>query len=183
MNMQAQFPKPWAQAGTQPKIAIIGAGMSGIAAVVKLRKAGYTDLTVFEKTDRVGGTWRENTYPGLTCDVPSFFYAYSFETNLDWSRRFSPGAEIRAYFERVADKYDLRSHIRFGSLVANARYDDGGWAIETGDGDKCRADVLVHKALLLLASPEGLEAAEQACRDARETLPGHALAEIGRAHV
>ena len=70
--------QPWARTGKQPRIAIIGAGMSGIAAVVKLQKAGYTDLTVYEKTDRVGGTWRENTYPGLSCDVPSRWYCFSF---------------------------------------------------------------------------------------------------------
>lgn len=69
---------PWAQSGRQPSIAIIGAGMSGIAAVVKLQKAGYTNVTVYEKTEKVGGTWRENTYPGLSCDVPSRWYSFYF---------------------------------------------------------------------------------------------------------
>ena len=75
----------WARQGRPPRIAIIGAGMSGIGAVIKLRKAGYTDLTVYEKADEVGGTWRDNHYPGLSCDVPSYWYSYSFEPNPDWS--------------------------------------------------------------------------------------------------
>ena len=99
MNAEARISGTWAQTGTQPRIAIIGAGMSGIAAVVKLRKAGYTDLTVFEKTDRVGGTWRENTYPGLSCDVASPWYSFSFALNPNWTHRYSYGPEIQAYME------------------------------------------------------------------------------------
>ncbi len=71
------------------KIAIIGAGISGIGTVIALRKAGYTDLTVYEKADRIGGTWRDNHYPGLSCDVPSYWYSYSFAPNPDWSHRLS----------------------------------------------------------------------------------------------
>jgi len=126
-----------------PEIAIVGAGMSGLLMGIELRRAGFEHFRIFEKADSIGGTWRENTYPGLACDVPSFFYSYSFEPNLDWSSRFSPGPEILAYFERVAAKYDLLSHVRFGELVAAARYRDGGWSIETGSGEQHRADVLV----------------------------------------
>ena len=126
-----------------PEIAIVGAGMSGLLMGIQLRRAGIASFRIYEKAESVGGTWRENSYPGLACDVPSFFYSYSFETNLDWSRRFSPGPEILAYFERVAEKYDLLPHIRFGELVASARYADRGWSIETGSGEKSRSDVLV----------------------------------------
>ena len=77
------------------RFAIIGAGMAGILATIKLREAGHDDLVVYEKADRVGGTWRENTYPGIACDVPSHAYSYSFELNPDWSHRFSPGPEIQ----------------------------------------------------------------------------------------
>ena len=81
---------------------VLGAGMAGLLAAIELRKAGYPNVVVYEKADRLGGTWRENTYPGIACDVPSHLYSYSFAPNPDWSHRFSPGAEIQAYFEGVA---------------------------------------------------------------------------------
>ena len=84
------------------RFAIIGAGMAGILSAIKLKDAGLTDFTVYEKADRVGGTWRENTYPGLACDVPSHLYSYSFAPTPEWSHRFSPGDEIQGYFEGVA---------------------------------------------------------------------------------
>ena len=121
-------------------ICIIGAGMSGLLMGIRLKEAGIDRFAIFEKAASVGGTWRENTYPGLACDVPSFFYSYSFETNLDWSHRFSPGPEIRAYFERVAEKYDLLRHIRFESEICEARHHSGGWSIETRSGERVRAD-------------------------------------------
>ena len=93
--------------GRPVRIAVIGAGMAGILSAVKLAEAGITDVSVFEKADRVGGTWRENTYPGLSCDVPSHLYSYSFALNPEWSQRFSPGPEIAAYFERVAKDHDV----------------------------------------------------------------------------
>ena len=109
MSAEALAQAPWAHQNRQPSIAIIGAGMSGIAAVVKLRQAGYTDLTVYEKTDRVGGTWRENTYPGLSCDVPSRWYSFTFALNPDWTHRYSYGPEIQAYMEQVAEDFDVKS--------------------------------------------------------------------------
>ncbi len=87
------------------EICIIGAGMSGLLMGIRLQKAGKR-FRIYEKATSVGGTWRENTYPGLSCDVPSFFYSYSFEPNLDWSHRFSPGSEIRGYFDRIAERYE-----------------------------------------------------------------------------
>lgn len=133
----------WAQSGRQPRIAIIGAGMSGIAAVVKLHKAGYTDLTVFEKTDKVGGTWRENRYPGLSCDVPSYLYQFSFEPNPDWSHRFSYGPEIQAYMENTADKYGVTEITRFNTPVTELRYEAPVWHLTTGDGDREVFDVVI----------------------------------------
>jgi cation diffusion facilitator CzcD-associated flavoprotein CzcO len=106
-------------------ICVVGAGMSGLLMGIRLKEAGIESFRIYEKASSLGGTWRENTYPGLTCDVPSFFYSYSFEQNRDWSRRFSPGPEILAYFERVAEKYDLLPHIRFGEKIVSARYGDG----------------------------------------------------------
>ena len=78
-----------------PRIVIIGAGMAGILTAIKLREAGYHDFVVYEKSNRVGGTWRENTYPGIACDVPAHLYTYSFEPNPDWSHTFAPGPEIQ----------------------------------------------------------------------------------------
>ncbi len=121
------------------RVAVIGAGMSGILAAIKLRQAGITDLAVYEKADRLGGTWRDNTYPGLSCDVPSHLYAYSFEPNPDWSHRFSPGAEIQAYFERVAAKYDVESLISYNAEVTRAAFEVGRWRLEIKDG---RTDVV-----------------------------------------
>ena len=77
------------------RVAIIGAGMSGIAAAIKLAEQGYRNIVIFEKVARLGGTWRDNTYPGLSCDVPSHLYAYEFEPNPDWSHLFSPGGRSR----------------------------------------------------------------------------------------
>jgi len=96
------------------RFAVIGAGMSGILSAIELRNAGYDDFTIYEKADRLGGTWRENTYPGIACDVPSHLYRYSFAPNPDWSHTFSPGEEICHYLEQVADDFDVVPSIRFG---------------------------------------------------------------------
>ena len=96
------------------RFAVIGAGMAGILSAIKLDEAGLTDFTVYEKGDRLGGTWRENTYPGLACDVPSHLYSYSFALTPEWSHRYSPGPEIYGYFERVAhndDGLESRQHL------------------------------------------------------------------------
>jgi cation diffusion facilitator CzcD-associated flavoprotein CzcO len=125
------------------EIVIVGAGMSGLLMGIRLQKAGYSNFRILEKASSVGGTWRENTYPGLSCDVPSFFYSYSFETNLDWSHRFAPGPEIRSYFERVAEKYDLNRSISFDTEITNAVHTGSEWRIETRSGEKSRADILI----------------------------------------
>ncbi len=129
---------------TRPlRVVVIGAGMAGILSAIKLREAGITDFVVYEKGDRVGGTWRENTYPGLSCDVPSHLYSYSFALNPEWSQRFSPGPEIERYFERVAEDHDVLRHVRFAEEVVSCRYSDGRWHIETASGRQDRADVVI----------------------------------------
>jgi len=125
------------------RFVVIGAGMAGILAVIRLRRAGHDDVVVYEKADRVGGTWRENTYPGLSCDVPSHLYSYSFATNPDWSRRYSPGAEIQAYFSDVATRFGVMERIRFGEEIVRCAFEDGRWHLATKDGTRDVADVVI----------------------------------------
>ena len=119
---------------TNPTFGIIGAGMSGILAAIRLQEAGY-GFTVFEKADRLGGTWRENTYPGIACDVPSHIYSYSFALNPEWSHFASPGSEILEYFEDVARRYGVDDQIRFSDAVVRCTWtSDDRWEVETASG-------------------------------------------------
>jgi cation diffusion facilitator CzcD-associated flavoprotein CzcO len=122
---------------------IIGAGMSGILAAIKLKEAGLDDFAIYEKAERLGGTWRENTYPGLACDVPSHLYCYSFAPNPDWSHRFSPGSEILAYLEDVARRTGVESRVRYGKEVTRCAFHDGRWIIETADGSSDAGDFVI----------------------------------------
>ncbi|MBM4266740.1 MAG: NAD(P)/FAD-dependent oxidoreductase [Deltaproteobacteria bacterium] len=143
------------------RFVVIGAGMSGILAAIRLREAGYDDVVVYEKADRPGGTWRENTYPGLSCDVPSHFYSYSFALNPDWSRRYSPGAEIQAYFTGVAKRYGVTDRTRFGKEIVRCAFEDGRWHLTANDGATDVADVVIAATGVLhhpkMPEIEGLE--------------------------
>ena len=125
------------------RFAVIGAGMAGILAAIKLKEAGHRDFTVYEKAERVGGTWRENTYPGLSCDVPSHLYSYSFALNPEWTHTFSPGPEIQAYFEGVAERCDVMRFIRFGDEVVHCQFGDGRWHLRTASGHRDEVDVVI----------------------------------------
>ena len=144
------------------RFVVIGAGMAGILAAIRLRDAGYDDVVVYEKADRPGGTWRENTYPGLACDVPSHFYSYSFAPNPEWTRRFSPGAEIQAYFTDVARRYGVTERTRFGQEIVRCAFENGRWHLETKDGTTDVADVVIAATGVLhhpkLPDVEGLDA-------------------------
>ena len=128
-----------------PRIAILGAGAGGLCAAIRLKKAGFHDFTLFEKSDRVGGTWHDNTYPGACCDVPSHLYSFSFERKSDWSRVFAPQAEIQQYFQHCADRYGIAPHIRFGVEIAGARFDEreGVWRLRTTAGEEIVANVVI----------------------------------------
>ena len=125
------------------RVVVIGAGMSGILAGIKLSKAGVDDFVVYEKADRVGGTWRENTYPGLTCDTPSHHYTYTFERNPGWSSYLPPGPEIQDYFEATSRKYGVAEHIRFNEEIDSAEYHDGRWHLRLKSGQFDVADVVI----------------------------------------
>lgn len=126
-------------------VLVIGAGFAGLCMGIKLREAGREDFVILERGDAVGGTWRDNRYPGCACDVQSHLYSFSFEPNPDWTRMFAPQPEIWAYLEHCADKYQLRSKLRFGENVVEARWDDAAlrWTVWTASGRRYRARVLV----------------------------------------
>lgn len=122
---------------------VVGAGMSGILAAIKLTEAGHTELAVYEKGDSIGGTWRENRYPGLTCDVPAHCYTYSFAPHADWSAFYAPGPEIKAYFEKVVDDFGVRRFIHTNSEVTRCEWRDDKWYVEIADGRTDWADVVI----------------------------------------
>ncbi|MEU5611282.1 NAD(P)/FAD-dependent oxidoreductase [Streptomyces sparsogenes] len=126
------------------RVAVIGAGFGGLGAAVRLRRAGITDFVVLERAGAVGGTWRDNTYPGCACDVPSHLYSFSFAPNPEWPRNFSGQPHIRAYLERVTDTFGLRPHLRFDAEVRALRWDSRAlhWEIDTASGP-LTADVVV----------------------------------------
>ncbi|HEY8482271.1 MAG TPA: NAD(P)/FAD-dependent oxidoreductase [Spirillospora sp.] len=124
---------------------IIGSGFGGIGMAIRLRQAGIDDVVVLEKADDVGGTWRDNTYPGAACDIPSHLYSFSFERKADWSRRFPPQAEILDYLRHCARKYGVLERTRFGAEVTEARFDEERalWRISTAAGDLLESRALV----------------------------------------
>ncbi|MFE7273924.1 flavin-containing monooxygenase [Streptomyces sp. NPDC057623] len=126
------------------RVAVIGSGFGGLGAAVRLRREGVTDFVVLERADSVGGTWRDNSYPGCACDVPSHLYSFSFAPNPDWPRAFSGQEHIRAYLEHVTDVFRLRPHIRFNSEVKRMTWDGERlcWDIETSAGN-LSADLVV----------------------------------------
>jgi cation diffusion facilitator CzcD-associated flavoprotein CzcO len=118
------------------QIAIIGAGFSGVGAAIRLKQRGYHDLVVLERADEVGGTWRDNTYPGCACDVETHLYSFSFAPNPDWSEMYAHQPEILAYLKHVVARYQLRQSIRFNHAVVAAAWDTQAnhWRIETTGG-------------------------------------------------
>jgi cation diffusion facilitator CzcD-associated flavoprotein CzcO len=128
----------------QVRVAIVGTGFSGLGMAIRLKRAGIEDFVLLERADDVGGTWRDNTYPGCQCDVPSHLYSYSFALNPNWSRTYSREPELWAYLRKCADRFELIPHIRFGHDVLGAAWDEGArrWRIETSRG-QIAAQILI----------------------------------------
>jgi cation diffusion facilitator CzcD-associated flavoprotein CzcO len=130
---------------TETGVVIVGTGFSGLGMAIQLRKEGRDDFVILEKAHDVGGTWRDNSYPGCACDIPSHMYSFSFEQNPGWSRAYSPQPEIWRYLREVADKHDLRRFVRFGQEMTGARWDadENRWHVATRGGDEFVAGALV----------------------------------------
>lgn len=131
---------------TRPvSVTIVGAGFGGVAAAIELKRQGIVDLTLLERGDGAGGVWLANGYPGAACDVPSHLYSLSFAPNPRWSRRYSPGPEIRAYLSDLIERFGIAEHVRFGQEVASARFDEasGRWSVTVADGTVYESDVLL----------------------------------------
>jgi cation diffusion facilitator CzcD-associated flavoprotein CzcO len=124
---------------------IVGAGFAGIGAAIQLKRMGIENFVILDREDDLGGTWHVNHYPGLAVDVPTTTYSYFFEPNPNWSRLFSTGDEIKQYADDVADKYAVRSHMRFGVTVEGARWDEDAelWRVNLAGGDTLATRYLI----------------------------------------
>ncbi|MFM2343361.1 MAG: hypothetical protein RLZZ592_3014, partial [Pseudomonadota bacterium] len=127
---------PTVAAPTERDILIVGCGFAGLGMGMRLLRSGRTDFLVLERADDVGGTWRDNHYPGIACDVPSHLYSFSFRPNPDWTRVFSPGGEIQQYLRDCAREEGLLPYIRFGTPMQDARWDEASqrWTVTTPHG-------------------------------------------------
>src|SRR4028118_368723 len=127
------------------RVVIIGAGFGGLGAARALRAQGVEDITILERAEAVGGVWRDNTYPGAACDVPSRIYSYSFEQDYSWSADFAPQGEILDYLRYCVAKYGLGPHIQFNTELVSASFiqERGAWQLEMANGTNVEAAVLV----------------------------------------
>ncbi len=124
---------------------IVGAGFGGIGAAIQLKRFGYENFVILDREDDLGGTWHVNHYPGLAVDVPTTTYSYFFEPNPNWSRLFTPGPEIKQYADDVADKFDVRRHMRLNTIVEGARWDEEAklWRVALADGETLTTRYLI----------------------------------------
>ncbi|MCH9736195.1 MAG: NAD(P)/FAD-dependent oxidoreductase [Actinomycetia bacterium] len=130
---------------TQFDVIVVGAGFGGMGAAIQLKRLGYENILILDREDDLGGTWHVNHYPGLAVDIPSPTYSYWFEPNPYWSRLYAPGSELKTYADHVADKYDVRRHMRFNSPVDGARWDEDSqlWHVALSDGETLSARFLI----------------------------------------
>jgi cation diffusion facilitator CzcD-associated flavoprotein CzcO len=127
------------------RVVVVGAGFSGIGMATRLRSMGIDDFVVLDRGNDLGGTWRDNSYPGAACDVPSNLYSYSFALNPEWTRSFPSQSEIWDYMRDCVDRFGVGGHLRFGQAVEEARWDEAGdrWVVRTAAGEEYCAPVLV----------------------------------------
>jgi len=126
-------------------VIVVGAGFGGMGAAIQLKELGYENILILDREDDLGGTWHVNHYPGLAVDIPSPTYSYWFEPNPYWSRLYAPGSELKTYADHVADKYDVRRHMRFNSPVDGARWDEDAqlWQVALSDGETVSSRFLI----------------------------------------
>ena len=134
-SAEGTAPDPRTPERPDHEVVVIGAGLGGIGMGIALRRAGFTDFVILERAGDIGGTWRDNTYPGIAVDVPAQAYQFSFELNPRWSRVFAAGAEVKAYIDGCADRYDVRGHVRLNSEVTSRTWDERHhlWRLAVGD--------------------------------------------------
>lgn len=174
---------------TNTQILIVGTGFAGLGMAIRLKEMGINDFIIIERAKDVGGTWRDNRYPGAACDVPSHLYSFSFEPNADWSRVYPTQPELETYLQNVADKWQLRPHIRFDHTLNQARYNEKNsqWLVNTSGGDfKARFVISGNGGLAEPKLPDipGVESFaghhfHSANWDHSYTLPGKRVAVIG----
>ena len=128
------------------RILIVGAGFSGLGAAARFKRAGFHQLTIVDRGEEVGGVWRDNTYPGCACDVPSHLYSFSFDPQFDWMRPYAQQPQIHAYLNHIADTHGLRQHLRLRAEVARSVWDEARqvWLVHLAGGEVLEADVLVN---------------------------------------
>src|SRR5262245_41230512 len=127
------------------RVVIVGSGFAGVCMAIQLKLRGINDFVVLEKDADLGGTWRDNTYPGCACDVPSYLYSFSFEQNPRWTRMFAPQQEIWDYTRHCVNKYGIESHFRFNASVSGAEFDEtnGVWEVHVNDAEVITARAFV----------------------------------------
>lgn len=144
-------------------VLIVGAGFAGLGMAIRLQQAGIEDIVILERSNEVGGTWRDNSYPGAACDIPSNLYSYSFAQNPNWSRGYSGSREILGYVHHLVDTFNLGRYIRFGKTVTGLTFDEkaGLWTASTSNGEtfSARAAVMAQGPLSNASFPdiEGIE--------------------------
>jgi cation diffusion facilitator CzcD-associated flavoprotein CzcO len=152
--MSATFARP------DHEVAIIGAGLGGIGAAIALRQAGIEDVAILERASDIGGTWRDNTYPGLTVDIPAQAYQFSYELKPDWSHVYARGREVKAYIDHCADRYDVRRFVRLDSEVLSRTWDEDChlWRLELPGGEELTARFVISAiGAFVNPKPPGLE--------------------------
>jgi cation diffusion facilitator CzcD-associated flavoprotein CzcO len=156
-----------------PRVVIIGGGFGGIGAAIELQSHGFTDITLLERGEALGGTWLYNSYPGCACDVPSHLYSFSFAQRRDWKRLCSTQAEILEYLQGVAHDYGVERIAETGVEIADVSYDDASrdWTVKAGDGRSWEADAVVIASVSCTGRPSPVSTGSRPSRERPSTRP------------